>query len=71
MDEAIRGINDWLGLEGRRVQRRDKIGRAQVYGVVNISQDSNPEIKPTAHREVLQENKALEDLRSVTDICDK
>ena len=59
------GTDDWLGLEGRRVQRRDKIGRAQVYGIVNIGQDNNPEIKPTAHREVLQENKALEDLQSV------
>lgn len=59
------GSNDWLGLEGKRVQRRSKIGRSQVYGIVGISQDKNPEIRPTAHREVLQSNQAFEDLKSI------
>lgn len=59
------GDNDWLGLEGKRVQRRSKIGRSQVFGLVNISQDKNPAIRPTAHREVLQSNQALDDLKSV------
>lgn len=59
------GSNDWLGLEGKRVQRRSKIGRSQVYGIVGISQDKNPNIRPTAHREVLQSNQALEDLKSI------
>jgi signal transduction histidine kinase len=56
---------DWLGLEGKRVQRRSKIGRSQVYGIVSISQDKNPEIRPTAHREVLQTNQHFEDLKSL------
>lgn len=58
-------LNDWLGMEGKRVQRRSKIGRSQVYGIVSISQDENPEIRPTAHREVLQSNQAFEDLKSI------
>ena len=57
--------NDWLGLEGKRVQRRSKIGRSQVYGIVRISQDKNPGIRPTAHREVLQSNQEFEDLKSI------
>jgi len=57
--------NDWLGLEGKRVQRRSKIGRSQVYGIVSISQDKNPGIRPTAHREVLQSNQEFEDLKSI------
>lgn len=59
------GSNDWLGLEGKRVQRRSKIGRSQVFGIVSISQDKNPEIRPTAHREVLQSNPALKDLKDI------
>ncbi|MBT5171238.1 MAG: hypothetical protein HOL90_03070 [Candidatus Nitrosopelagicus sp.] len=59
------GGNDWLGLEGKRVQRRSKIGRSQVYGIVSISQDKNPTIRPTAHREVLQSNQGFEDLKSI------
>ena len=59
------GRNDWLDLEGRRVQRRSRIGRSQVYGIVRIGKDKNPEIRPTAHREVLQSNQALNDLKSV------
>lgn len=57
--------NDWLGLEGKRVQRRSRIGRSQVYGIVRISQDKNPGIRPTAHREVLQSNQEFEDLKSI------
>jgi len=59
------GSYDWLGLEGKRVQRRSKIGRSQVYGIVNISQEQNPGIRPTAHREVLQGNQPFEDLKSL------
>ena len=59
------GDNDWLGLEGKRVQRRSKIGRSQVYGIVSISQDKNPTIRPTAHREVLQSNQGFEDLKFI------
>jgi signal transduction histidine kinase len=57
------GSYDWLGLEGKRVQRRSKIGRSQVYGIVSISQEQNPGIRPTAHREVLQGNQSFEDLK--------
>ena len=59
------GKNDWLKLEGRRVQRRSRIGRSQVFGVVSISQDDNPGIKPTAHREVLQDTAEFIDLKSL------
>ncbi len=57
--------NDWLNLDGRRVQRRTKMGRMQVYGRVDITQDKNPGIRPTAHREVLQNNEALADLKEL------
>lgn len=56
------GKTDWLHLEGRRVQRRSKIGLTQVFGKVDISHDKNRGIRPTAHREVLQDNEALDDL---------
>ena len=56
------GKNDWLHLESKRVQRRSKIGLTQVFGKVDITNDKNRGIRPTAHREVLQDNKALEDL---------
>lgn len=57
--------NDWLGLEGRRVQRRDNIGRSQVYGLIQISHDKNPHILSTSHRETVQENQAFSDLKDV------
>lgn len=56
------GKTDWLHLESRRVQRRSKIGLTQVFGKVDISHDKNRGIRPTAHREVLQDNEALDDL---------
>ena len=56
------GKNDWLHLESRRVQSGRKIGLTQVFGKVDITNDKNRGIRPTAHREVLQDNKALEDL---------
>lgn len=56
------GKNDWLHLESRRVQRRSKIGLTQVFGKVDITHEKNRGIRPTAHREVLQDNKAFEDL---------
>lgn len=56
------GNNDWLHLESRRVQRRSKIGLTQVFGKVDITNDKNRDIRPTAHREVLQDNEALSDL---------
>lgn len=54
--------NDWLHLESRRVQKRSKIGLTQVFGKVDITNDKNSGIRPTAHREVLQDNEALDDL---------
>lgn len=57
--------NDWLGLEAGRVQRRSKMGLSRVYGIVRINQNQNPEIKPTAHRETLQDNDALRTMKKV------
>ena len=57
--------HDWLGLEGRRVQRGSRIGRSQVYGIVQISQDSNPSILSTSHRETVQDTPEFSDLKSV------
>lgn len=59
------GNYDWLDLDRRRVKRRSRIGRGQVYGIVRISQDNNPEIRPTSNREVLQANQSLDDLKSL------
>jgi len=57
--------NDWLGLEAGRVQRRSKMGLSRVYGIVRINQNQNPGIKPTAHRETLQDNDALRSMKRV------
>lgn len=59
------GSYDWLGLEGRRVQRRSKVGNSQVFGIVHTNQEENPYIRPTAHREVLQDNDAFHDLKKI------
>ena len=56
---------DWLNLEGRRVQRRSKMGLSQVFGKVEITNVANSKIQSTAHREVLQENDAFRDLKDL------
>ena len=44
--KPLGGKNDWLHLEARRVQRRTRLGLSQVYGIIRISQDTNPDIRP-------------------------
>ena len=63
--KPIGGKNDWLGLEARRVQRRSRLGLSQIYGIVRISQEKNPDIRSTAHRETIQDNSAYKDMRRV------
>lgn len=57
--------NDWLHLEARRVQRRSRLGLSQVYGIIRISHDTNPGIRPTAHRETIQDNAAFQSMQDV------
>ena len=64
--KPLGGKNDWLHLEARRVQRRTRLGLSQVYGIIRISHDTNPDIRPTAHRETIQDNAAFQSMRAVT-----
>ena len=50
--------NDWLNLEGERVQANLKIGNSQIVGFVIISKKDNPMIEDTTTRERLVENNA-------------
>ena len=59
------GEYDWLGLEPRRVQRRDRIGSTQIYGKLHLTKDKNPNIRTTSHREKLIENKAYRQLQNL------
>ena len=59
------GSMDWLGLEAAARQATDKIGLKQIYGVIKMTKKKNPKIKPAAHRESLQENKAYRDLKKI------
>lgn len=63
--KPLGGKTDWLGLEARRVQRRTRLGLSQVYGIIRISHDTNPDIRPTAHRETIQDNAAYQSMRAV------
>lgn len=63
--KPLGGKNDWLGLEARRVQRNTRLGLSQVYGIIKISHDTNPDIRPTAHRETIQDNAAFRGMRYI------
>ena len=63
--KPLGGRNDWLGLEARRVQRNTRLGLSQVYGIIRISHDTNPGIRPTAHRETIQDNAAFRGLQYI------
>ena len=58
--------DDWLKLNLRRVQKPTKrLSNNQILGYINITADGNPELKDQSNREGLNENQALQDLRSV------
>lgn len=58
--------DDWLRLDLRRVQNPTlRLSNNQIYGVVHISADSNPQLRDQSNREGLDENQALDDLRGV------
>jgi len=59
------GSMDWLQLEAAARQETKKIGLKQIYGVIKMTKKENPKIKPAAHRESLQENKAYRDLKKI------
>jgi C4-dicarboxylate-specific signal transduction histidine kinase len=59
------GEYDWLGLEARRVQRRDRIGNTQIYGELRLTKHKNPNIRTTSHREKLIENSAYRQLKKL------
>jgi len=59
------GEYDWLGLEPRRVQRRDRIGSTQIYGDLHLTKNKNPNIRTTSHREKLIENGAYRQLKKL------
>lgn len=58
--------DDWLKLNLRRVQKPTKrLSNNQILGYINITADGNRELKDQSNREGLNENQALQDLRSV------
>ncbi|MBI5625407.1 MAG: ATP-binding protein [Elusimicrobia bacterium] len=58
--------DDWLRLDIRRVQNPTlRISNNQVYGVIGISADKNPQLHDQSNREGLDENQGLADLREV------
>ncbi|MCP5519240.1 MAG: ATP-binding protein [Verrucomicrobiales bacterium] len=58
--------DDWLRLDLRRVQNPTlRLSNNQLYGVVQISADTNPNLRDQSNREGLDENQALRDLRDV------
>ena len=59
------GDNDWLSMEAEARQETSKIGIKQIYGVVNLSKEENPNIKPASHRETLIENDGFVGLKKV------
>ncbi len=65
--------DDWLRLDLRRVQNPTlRLSNNQIYGVIHISADANPQLRDQSNREGLDENQALQDLRDVvTDILGK
>lgn len=47
-------MSDWLGLDLRRISYVGKrIGTSQIIGMINITNEHNPEIKDTTDREKL------------------
>jgi len=58
--------DDWLRLDLRRVQNPTlRLSNNQLYGVVQISADTNPKLRDQSNREGLDENQALRDLRDI------
>lgn len=59
--------NDWLYLDRRRVQNPGKIlGNDRVIGYVEISQNSNPQLRDKTNREgLIEEGLAFADLRDL------
>src|SRR6266480_2131480 len=54
--------DDWLRLDLRRVQNPTlRLSNNQIYGVVHISADSNPQLRDQSNREGLDENQDLND----------
>jgi hypothetical protein len=58
--------DDWLRLDIRRVQNPTlRLSNNQIYGVIRISADTNPQLRDQSNREGLDENQALRDLRDM------
>lgn len=65
--------DDWLRLDIRRVQNPTlRLSNNQIYGVIGITADGNPQLRDQSNREGLDENQALADLREVmTDVLSR
>lgn len=58
--------DDWMRLDIRRVLKPTvRLSNNQIYGIINISADSNPSLRDQSNREGLDENQALQDLRDM------
>ncbi|MBN1127534.1 MAG: ATP-binding protein [Chitinispirillaceae bacterium] len=61
--------DDWLRLDLRRVQKPTmRLSNNQIYGVIQISAEANPNLRDQSNREGLDENQALQDLRDIMKI---
>ena len=61
--------DDWLSLEGERVQANYKIGNSQIIGFVQLSKDGNESIVDTTTRERLVENIGFHSMRAFVKEC--
>lgn len=58
--------DDWLRLDLRRVQNPTmRLSNNQIFGVIHISAESNPQLHDQTNREGLDHNQALQDLRDI------
>ncbi len=58
--------NDWLELNRRRVNNPTlRVSTNQIVGVIEITQDGNPELRDRTSREGLIEHQALRDLKAL------
>lgn len=63
--------NDWLDLDRRKAQGMFRFfGTRDLVGVIGITKDHNPQLKPLTNRQGLEENEAYEEIRDfIVKIC--
>jgi hypothetical protein len=58
--------NDWLHLDKRRIQNPTlRLSNNQIVGYIEISGETNPQLRDQSNREGLMDGEALEDLKEI------